>query len=226
MRISVIFLLPVLLMAGCGLLDSDDSQILSGELMPLEVGNWWEYQINRPLRTNSPPDTVREVVSRAVTVEINGQSYTAFGWNADIDFSPLPEYQWLSRNGEDGLYKMGGIAGTDTLFINEISYKLKAEVGDSWQMTQVSFSRSDLEFYISDTLQVTLMDTDRVVETPAGTFRCYVYHFDVSMGYDVAERFDYFMFYSPGVGMILQEERGQSDNRLISELVLIGYQVQ
>jgi hypothetical protein len=218
--------LMILLLAGCGLLSSDDNPTRSNEIMPLAVGNGWDYEVRRPQWQNPVVDTIRFEVTAEVPVEIDGASYTAFAYNLVPFPEGMPEYYWLRRNTEDGLYSMGGVAETDSLFINTMNKKYPAETGETWESPQVSFSRSDFEFYINDTLKITVVDTDREVETPAGTFRCIVYHFEADQGYDVAANAQIFQFYSPGVGLIKQEDRRESNNELRSELVLIGYHVQ
>lgn len=214
------------LLSGCGLLVSDNDHIHSDDLMPLEVGNWWDYEVRNHLFQNPVVDTVRYEVTAEVPVTVEGASYTAFAFNLLPFPEGTPEYYWLNRNAGDGLYTMGGIAETDTLFVNSIDKKYPAEIGETWESSQISFSRSDFEFYINDTLKITVVDTDREVQTPAGTFRCYVYHFEADQGEDVAANAQIFQFYSPGVGLIKQEDRRESDNELRSELVLIGYHVQ
>lgn len=220
------FILILCLFAGCGLLGSDDERILSDELMPLEVGNLWEYEVRNHLFQNPVVDTIRYEVTSEVQVALEGTSNNAYAFNLLPFTEGMTEYHWLYRNTVDGLYLMGGIAETDTLFIDSIDKKYPAETGETWESPQVSFSRSDLEFYISDTLKITVVDTDRKVETMAGTFQCYVYHFEADQGEDVASNAQIFQFYSPGVGLIKQEDRRESDNELRSELVLIGYHVK
>jgi hypothetical protein len=97
-------------------------------------------------------------------------------------------------------------------------------VGETIETPQISFSPERLEFYISDTLSITLIDDNRQIETPAGTFSCYVYYYDLDIGEDL-DRVDYYLFYSPRVGLIKQEERSKFEKRLIAELVLTGYQM-
>lgn len=189
-------------------------------LRPLAVGNWWEYEI-RYIWT----DTLRYEVRRQVPVSVRGESYTAFAFNLVPFPAGVPEYYWLYRNGENGLYLMGGIAETDTLFINELEYRYPAKVGETWQVPQLAFSRSSFEFYVSDTLEITLVDDAREVETPAGAFRCYVYKFSLKPAEDVAAVWDYFMYYQPRVGLVMQKAVSQKSNETKEELILIDYEV-
>ncbi len=217
MRYLVLILLAIIV-ASCGIFDSDDERVQEDVLKPLAIGNWWEYEVQR----FSEPDTLREVVFEKIEMTIGSESFISFAWNSEIDWGDFTEYRWLARNGEQGSYLMGGIADTDTLFINALQYKYPAEIGDSWEVPQISFSRTDHQFYISDTLSITLIDNQQI-ETPAGKFSCLVYNFQVSMGYDVADYFDYYLYFSPGIGLIMQEERGLRNQNVISKLVLIDY---
>lgn len=213
-----ITILLFLAFSACGLL-GEDKKGQPDELRPLAMGNWWEYEVTY----SSIKDTLRYEVRKVETVSIEGETYTAFGWNLVPFPENTPEYYWLQRNGENGLYTMGGIADTDTLFVNELSKKYPAEVGETWRVPQLAFSRSNLEFYVSDTLEITLVDNDRQVDTPAGTFLCYVYKFSLFPADDVPTLWDYFMFYKPGTGLIMQKAVSQLSNETKEELVLINY---
>lgn len=218
----LIFLCVVTLLAGCDLFNSDQEKP-SGELFPLAMGNYWIYETTY---LDVLKDTIRYEVTGEVQVRVGDTSYTAYAANF-LPFPPdLEPYYWLQRNGKQGLYIMGGISSTDTLFMNNVHYKLPSEIGETIQTPQLAFSQNRLEFYISDTLSITLIDDDREIVTPAGRFECYVYNFDLSMGDDVEERFDYYLFYSLGVGLVKQEERGKSSQRIKSELTLMKYKIR
>lgn len=193
--------------------------------MPLAVGNWWEYEVRFPQRQDAEPDTLVDRINLKTEIKYENRLYTVFGRNVDMDFGSLPDFNWLVRNGRCGLYNMGGIAETDTMIINELAMKFPGETGENWQMPRVAFSRTDFEFYISETVVVTLVESDVEVETPAGTFNAWVYHFEVDQGDDVLANAQIFQFFSPGTGLIKQEDRFESTNELRSEMILTNYQV-
>ena len=221
-NITTVFFCFLILTIGCDLF-INEQEVPTGDLMPLAVGNYWEYE---SIILSRHRDTLRQEVTAEVHVPIGDTIYTAYAMN----FVPLPpdfpSYYWLRRNGEEGLYLMGGIADTDTLFMYEVEYKLPIRVGEVFEAPQIAFSFSRHEFYISDALRITLVDDDREVVTPAGKFECYVYNFDLSAGDDVVERLDYYMFYSPGVGLVKLEERTELSQNIIVEMILMKYQVQ
>jgi hypothetical protein len=211
----------VVMGSSCDLFNNEQN-IVSGELIPLAVGNYWVYETTY---LDALIDTIHYEVSHKLEVPIGDTSYTAFAAN----FVPFPEglepYYWLRRNGDHGIYKMGGISNTDTLFTNEVEYKLPSEVGETIQTPQISFSYDRFEFYVSDTLNITLIDDNRKIITPAGTFECYVYNFQLDAGDDVLSDFDYYLFYSPGVGLVKQEERGERRQNIITEMTLMEYRI-
>ena len=211
--------------SSCDLFNNEQEK-LPGELIPLAVGNYWEYEFNYIFK-----DTIRYEVTAEVEVPIGDTTYTAYAANF-LPFPPdLVPYYWLRRNGEEGLYIMGGISEVDTLFINELEHKLPSEVGETIETPQISFSPERLEFYISDTLSITLIDDNRQIETPAGKFDCYVYKFTVSHGEDVLRGWDYYMYYSQGIGLVAQiaVTEGEQENipeNIIEEMYLINFKVK
>ena len=147
-----------------------------------------------------------------------------YGYNYFPFFEDEPEYYWLYRNGEEGLYFMGGISDTDTLLINELRYKYPAEVGETWSVPRMSFSVEEEYFYIYDTLEVTLNDTGYKLETQAGVFTTEVYKFTVSNGEDVANDWDYYMYYRPSVGLVAQISTTENDiENIEDEMYLLDY---
>ncbi|MFA5668209.1 MAG: hypothetical protein WC967_03125 [Balneolaceae bacterium] len=219
---SLIFLCVVPLLTSCGLFNNDQEKP-SGELFPLAVGNYWIYETTY---LDVLKDTIRYEVTGEVQVPVGDTSYTAYATNFVPFPSDLEPYYWLRRNGEQGIYTMGGISNADTLFMNEVVYKLPSEIGETIQTPQLAFSQERLEFYISDTLSITLIDDDREIVTPAGKFECYVYNFDLSMGDDVADRFDYYLFFSLGSGLVKQEERSKKTQKLLTNMTLIHYKAK
>jgi len=213
----------VVLGLSCDLFNNEQDMV-SGDLMPLAVGNYWVYETTY---LDVLKDTIRYEVTQQVEVPIGDTSYTAYAAN----FVPFPEglapHYWLRRNGELGIYTMGGISDTDTLFINEVEYKLPSEVGETIQTPQISFSYDRFEFYISDTLSITLIDDAREIITPAGTFECYVYRFTLSNGEDVIANWDYLIYYSLGVGLVAQISVTENEPEDIKqEMYLMNYHIQ
>lgn len=221
---QLIFLGTVLIFSGCGLLNGDDNNETSQDLVPLAVGNYWEYETTY---LDVLKDTIRYEVTAKAEVPVGDTSYTAYAANF-LPFPPdLEPYYWLRRNGEQGLYSMGGISGADTLFMNEVEYKFPSEVGEIIETPQVSFSYDRFEFYLSDTLSITLIDDDREIVTPAGNFPCFVFKFTISQGIDVLRGWDYYLHYSPGVGLVAQIATTENNpDDIKEEMYLINYKIK
>lgn len=137
-----------------------------------------------------------------------------------------PEFEWLHWNGDNGLYWLGGISTGDSLFIKTLGYKYPAEVGESWLVPILAYSRYENRFYIRDTLRFHVVATNEEIETPAGKFNCYVYKFSRKPADDVSQSWDYYDYYYPGVGLVGSISRGQSDQRITDKSVLYDYQVR
>jgi len=216
-------LCSLVFLSSCDLFKNEQETPV-GQLMPLAVGNYWEYETTY---LDVIKDTIRYEVTAEVQVHIGDSSYTAYAANFLFPSSGIEPYYWLRRNGEQGLYVMGGVSNTDTLYMNEIEYKFPSEEGETIQAPQVSFSRERLEFYVSDTLHITLIDKDREIVTPAGTFECVVYKFTISHGEDVFLKSDYFIYYSFEVGLVAQIATTENKPEEINEeMYLLNYIVQ
>jgi len=187
-------------------------------LVPLEVGNWWEYQISGLNGSH----LYREKVFETLVVPTPGGSTIASA--IAVDNGQEPPHKWLRANGPLGYYILGGVAPSDTLFSASVVYAYPAKVGDRWKAKQLSFSRTTLKFYQSNILDITLVDNERVVVTPAGTFVCYVYRYVLDAGDDVVLDFVYYTYYSPTVGLIKQEERRENES-ILNEMVLVRYNI-
>ncbi len=188
-------------------------------LVPLDVGNWWEYEV----RITGGPLYFRETVFETVEVPVRGTTVTAGA--VATDNGTEPPYKWLRANGPSGLHILGGVAPSDTFYTDAVRYRYPAKVGDKWKSPQLAFSRSKQEFYVSSTLEVTLVDDDKVVVTPAGTFVCHVYKFSQRPANDVLAVWDYFMFYAPGIGLIMQQTYSPSDDSIKDETILTRYHI-
>ena len=225
LRLKFLLFLGVIFIGGCDLFTNEQS-LQTGKLIPLAVGNYWEYESTY---LDVLKDTIRYEVTAEVQVPIGDTSYTAYAANF-VPFPPdLDPYYWLRRNGAQGLYTMGGISDTDTLLINELEYKLPSEVGETIQSPQLSFSFDRFEFYISDTLSITLIDDNREIVTSAGKFECFVYKFKIDFFEEgvIFTTWDYYLYYSTGIGLIAQiSTQENNENDIKEEMYLIDYRVQ
>ncbi len=217
-------LLLLTLLLGCGILEFENEQDTPYVLFPLAVGNYWEYEYTY---LGSLYDTLRYEVVKQVEVPINDTTFTSFAFNLVPFPEGAPEYYWLFRNGDEGTYLMGGISDVDTLYMNALQVPFPAETGTSFLEPGLVFSYSELRFYHNESKVVTLIDTDREITTPAGTFSCYVFKFWVSNGYDVIKGWDYYQYYNPGIGLVAQISYTEDTlDDIKEEMYLMNYKVK
>ncbi|MEX1276602.1 MAG: hypothetical protein WD898_02035 [Candidatus Paceibacterota bacterium] len=190
----------------------------SGELMPLRVGNHWLYQA----WYFSTPDTLKAELTRQVEVTIEGVKYQALAYQVYLPGQPRPPYEWLYWAGPKGLYSLGGIAETDTLLYKKLIFKYPARVGESWPVVGIYFG-FDQRFHFLDTLTYTLVSKNEAIETPAGRFECHLYTYRKKPAEDVFEPWDYYHYFSPGLGKVAYITKGASDGRTIDREYLLGY---
>lgn len=167
-------------------------------ILPLSVGNKWIYIIEY---SYGQGDTIIWEVLSKTDFNIDGSKVTAYGMNYYIKI--LPNYNWLFCNGPDGLYALGGISDTDTLIIKDLKLKYPAIEGDSYQVLDMRYSRSDEIFYIKDTITYSVVSTSDTLVTPAGTFSgCYVYNYRIKQADDVSGFDDYYDYFVPRIGLV------------------------
>lgn len=214
------------LLASCDVFGGDDDpEVDTSVLLPLAVGNYWAYQTTWLDGAITDSSTVE--ITRRMPVTYEGEALTAFAESVRFNGLPPPEYEWLRGNGEGGLYMMGGIADTDTLVLRKLDRKYPAREGETWSAVRLVYRLSSTrEFGVQDTVVVSLESTEEPIETPAGRFKCHVYKYSFRPANDVLEKWDVFEYYTPGVGLVKEVIRGQSDGRLLYDTVLYNYRVQ
>ncbi|GJQ22191.1 MAG: hypothetical protein HBSIN02_25460 [Bacteroidia bacterium] len=137
-----------------------------------------------------------------------------------------PRYAWLRSLTSEGVHLIGGISDTDTLLTERIEYKYPAAVGNSWDVRTIAYSLDSLRFYDRDTLTYSLKSTDAEIQTPAGTFRCYLYQFSKRPADDVAAVWDYKYYLVPGKGLVGYFAVSQSDSTIKEKSLLWKYRIQ
>ncbi len=137
-----------------------------GELVPLQVGNYWVYNVYDSLGEPVGQQTLGITGSQMITH--SGTTYEVLHWNWYEDLNTPSSSYILVRNGEEGLWAMGYYDSfNDTLVVDpQLAAKYPAAIGDSWSYVDVEFG----ETYIYE-----CVSTDQTISTPAGSFSCYVY---------------------------------------------------
>jgi hypothetical protein len=192
------------------------------ELMPLTVGNRWRYLSG----LFNPPDTTVLEITRRIPVTIEGVAYEASAYKYYRQGGAVSDVEWLHWNGDDGLYWLGGISDADTLLLKKLGFKYPAEVGESWPVPTMAYSSSDRRFYVRDTLTFHVVSTKEELETPAGKFECFVYRFSRKPAPDVLAYWNYFEYYSPGLGWVAEIVRDPFENdRVKGMTILYDFQI-
>ncbi len=215
--------------------DKVDKFIPSSQpLIPLEVGNFWEYHQWRI----SPDfaDTVREEVLSSHDIVANGVKVLAFGLqrfrkNQGPD---LENVVWLYANGklqssDSGYYLVGGLKHGELSaekYNLELNYKYPGETGDNWQISGLSYNYQTGEFSPQQTENVKLLGINATFETDYGRFEgCYVYgHYSLGLA-DI----NYYNWYiKPGIGIVGGELRWPpelDEGEVFGQWTLIDYKL-
>jgi len=219
-RIVILILIPLAFGLSCTEVSAPVMEEPK-EIMPLGVGNKWTYLSG----TFSIPDTTVLEITRQILVTIDSVTYQGSAYKYYVQGAAKPDFEWLYWNGDDGLYRLGGVSSQDSFYVKRLAFKYPAEIGESWFYSNLAYSRVDEQFYTRDTLNIFLIAKEEEFETPAGKFYCYVYKYSRKPADDVFEHWDYYDYFSPGIGLVAFTIRGQSDGRLIDQSVLYDYQI-
>jgi len=201
----------------------DPARLNSSELMPLQAGNTWLYQV----WAFATPFTARAEIARKISVTIAGVNYDASAYLIPypVNTEP-PPFAWIYWNGPDGLYWLGGISPTDTLLYKTLLFKYPAEIGESWRVVRINYDDYEEKFYFNDTLTVSLTSKNEVIETPAGKLKCHVYSYRKRPADDVATEWDYYHYYIPGLGRVAYTEKSTYDQRIKGKVLLLDYKLR
>ncbi len=202
-------------------------------LVSLSVGNYWagmQYTCR-----NSTCDSIAKNLTDSMTVrvfekrdiEIDGYIYNAsFKENYFIKNNYVMDCKWLSFNGSDGLYLLGGISSSDSLFKKILQLKYPVSVGESWQVPHLVYDLYENRFLIDDTLTYTCISTNETIETPAGIFECYVYCYRLRPAEDVLDEWEHYLYYSPNIGNVATIIKSTVADYIIYKILLYDYLIK
>lgn len=224
----------VLVFTACGLVDGDPKKQLPENLIPLAVGNYWDY--HRWFISHNMADTIREEVLSKHIFLIDGKEQNVFGYqqfyqqqhknkitpdtsllvfgeNKQSPSPPryknkldVPNYQWLRANGEDGLLSFGGISPTDTLLLKSTQYRYPTQTGEQHEFSTLSYSFSKLQFSVQDTIAIETIGTNETFESEWATYKgCYMYRFQEIGKDDAMYIWDHYVYMKPGIGIVAIE---------------------
>lgn len=171
------------------------------EIIPLKVGNYWDFNITHYDESGSITQTMN--------------------WHDAIDYNTIIDNQrWyvskteystrLFTNKSDGYYE-SQYTGTGSMSAPVLKYKYPGKVGDTWEIdnyTKMRINSTNLKYSI-----------------PLGEFSCYEYIYTSNSDLDFYQR----ILVSPGIGFILNEyyeKKGSSSEYYLSfKEVLTDYKV-
>ncbi len=102
--------------------------------------------------------------------------------------------------GDDGLYNMGIYGGGDTILSKGLYIPSNIELDSPWG-GQFPYKQHGF-FHASTVVDRRCLSKTELLTTPIGNFECYVIFTRIWQAEDIAGWFDYYEYYSPGVGRV------------------------
>jgi len=204
-----IFVSIILVVMGlsCDLFNNEQD-IVQGELIPLAVGNYWDY--HRWYLSPNIADTIREEILSEYFFEIDGVETQVYGYqryNASIT-DPEIDYQWFRMNDEEGSHLVGGFSDADTLIQKNIVYKYPQAVGQLWDYLGISYNFERRDFSIKDTISIEVISLNDTFATEFGSYKgCYVYRYSEIGKGDGVYHWHHYVYIKPGIGIVGVETR-------------------
>jgi hypothetical protein len=186
-------------------------------IFPVESGNSWTYIDSFISEGCWLFDT--SVLNVGEKRTING--VTGYLFTGGSHANPYQCVE-MAVNDEDGNFiYLGGFSSIDTLILSSMMLKNNAMLNEKWTYYQVECSPDYGLFHINDTVEITCIQKDTIINTIKGDFVCDVYTYDFNAGGDLRTVKDYV---SLGVGIV--KEVASEYGREIRRRILIDYKVK
>lgn len=223
------FLISIcLLFANCG--KNPITSTTSEVLLPLSLNNSWSYVVYTYMAnsvidglTDSNMTIIIEQTNLLYDDQQHNVSVAAFFYPGN-NTQPM-DSKWLYWNGYDGLYVFGGISSHDTLINNILLLKFPVVKGETWRVPYLIYDVVLNRFFIDDTLEYSCVSVNEQLDTPSGSFRCFVYHHRIRPEEDVLEEWDYYEYYSPKIGKIGTIIKSSFDGSIKYKILLYQYTI-
>jgi hypothetical protein len=170
-----LLILAIALLCSCDKKnDGVPSPIGHSVIIPLKVGNFWEF-VDSAFTAGeySWSDTSRVTITDEKDVSLNGKTYHVFYWTWG-----MPSYDYCSyfvSNESDGFNMFGGTNGTDDFVLTRsLFYKYPVKAGDIWDFYDVMYG-SYATFYLADTIQKQCTSKNAIFNTFVGSLSCIEY---------------------------------------------------
>lgn len=229
----ITLLLSAFFLTGCDLFNTDPKKP-TGELVPLAVGNYWDY--HRWYLSPNIADTIREEIFSKHIFVIGGLEKQVYGYqryNASIT-DPEIDYQWFRMNDEEGSHLAGGISAVDTLIQQNIVYKYPEDAGQMWDYSGISYNFESGNFSITDTISIEVISLNDTFETEFGSYKgCYVYRYSEIGKGDGVYHWHHYVYIKPGIGIVgvetrdfLGSENYEDSPEIVGQYILIDRSIK
>ncbi len=165
-------ILIIIFISGCKIkktTESDDQ--ISSEILPLAVDNTWNYELNTVAYSCNEgelecipyfiSDAIEHEITEKMDIEFDGDSIEVFVLVNYFDAIPPTAY----RTTNEGLVEYGEVeAERDIDFDVKLKVKYPIEAGETW-IDKEGFYGTEYK----------CISTTESMNTPAGTFNCYVF---------------------------------------------------
>ena len=174
-------------------------------LIPLKTGNKWTYENHYGSSLGSLVHEVGEFV------DIKGYK----GYKISSGIGPHNS-TYLVNNDDNGNYMSVGVySDVDSLFSPSINYKFNAQKGESWNY-EIIYEVNFTGVFGKNLIKVYCINTDTMITTPKGTFKCMTFEYSPNSGVDVFRD-----FVSVSIGTVKSEH--YANDNLISYKTLTDY---
>jgi hypothetical protein len=176
-------------------------------LMPLEVGNFWEFDVVR--NNGVSEDPVRIEILEKTDFVLDSETGPIFASDIYNIGKETPQTLDLWQNQEGGTALVGRINDFDTLIVNG---HLKPFPAPGPTSTYFRSFRLDPEtgiYQLVDSTAFPLISINEVVETPAGTFSTYVFKWFIPPTGDITLGKEILYHWAPGVGEVARFWRNE-----------------
>lgn len=176
-----------------------------GVLLPLSVGNRWNYV--SWYGSPSLSDSHSFYIDRTYRFQDGSQSYRRITLHHSQ--SSIPSYGWLFRNTSVGLQLVGGLADSDTIIAPGLIRQYPQNPGSTIQAPRLAYDIQVGQFSTMEPITVTLVSAEVSLSTPAGQFKCVGYRYSYRPSDDVLAWWNVYEYYALGVGLVAEVVKNQ-----------------
>lgn len=181
-------------------------------LVPLATGNTWITETFTRQGLNS------------VTTEVARDTLNWPGWEGaafaidrhvvqlGVEFAI--DYSYVHGNDGLGFSYLGGLAGSDSVFVRWDTNPYPAVLGQESQFVSFSYLSSGRWAHADSVLIRKVVTLDTLITTPAGSFHAIGYQMDSRPRSDPEYFFRSIEYFAPGVGRVYTESQGSTDTEL------------